>query len=150
MVRRTVAGWRSVRDCLWRLDQCRSTRFLAVAISPTPLVVFTKWFAVIHGTFTYDDLDIVLVARTVPLAQSLLVLHGDAAIPLFRIFFAAMYALFGVHEVCWNLYFLVLMLAVNLTAPAKLVALGANLVVASLFYLTVISAAVWSDTVIGN
>ena len=141
-------------DASWRyrlpqLDQNKGTRFLAVVILFTPLIVFTKWFAVIHGTFTYDDLDLLLVARTMPLMQSLLVMHGDVPIPLFRIFFSGMYALFGVNELYWNLYFLLLMLAVHLTALAILITLGANLVVASLFFLTTISASVWSYTALG-
>jgi hypothetical protein len=141
-------------DASWRyrlpqLDQNKGTRFLAVVMLFTPLIVFTKWFAVIHGTFTYDDLDLLLVARTMPLMQSLLVMHGDVPIPLFRIFFSGMYALFGINELYWNLYFLFLMLAVHLTALAILITLGANLVVASLFFLTTISASVWSYTTLG-
>jgi hypothetical protein len=144
-----VASWRSVFDHLQRLDQSERTRFLAVAISLTPLIVFTKWFAVIHGTFVYDDLDILMVVRTMPLAHSLSVMHGDVLLPLFRIFFSGMYALFGSNELYWNLYFLLLTVAVHLTALGVLVALGANLVVAALFYLTMISARVWSYTAVG-
>jgi hypothetical protein len=92
----------------------------------------------------YDDLDILAVVRTTPLMQSLWLVHGDVPIPLFRIFFAGMYALFGVSELYWNLYFLLLVLTVCLTALAVLVALGANLIVSALFYLTTISAAVWN------
>jgi hypothetical protein len=146
---RVAALWRGALDCLQQLDQAKRTRFLAVALSLTPLVVFTKWFAVIHGTFTYDDFDILSVVRTMPLAQSILVMHGDVPIPLFRIFFSGMYALFGVKELYWNLYFLLLTLTMHLTALAILVALGANLVVAALFYLTTISASVWSYTAVG-
>jgi hypothetical protein len=134
---------------LSRLDQSKRARFLAVALSITPLIVFTKWFGVIHGTFTYDDLDILAAVRTMPLAQLLLVLHGDATIPLFRLFFAGMYALFDVKDAYWNIYFLFLILAVNLTALAILIALDANLVVAALFYLAVISAQVWSYVAVG-
>jgi hypothetical protein len=147
--RRVATLWRSFLDRLQRLDQSKRTRFFAVAISLTPLVIFTKWFAVVHGVFTYDDFDILVVVRTIPLAQSLLVMHGDVPIPLFRIFFSGMYALFGVKEFYWNLCFLLLTLAVHLTALAILVALGANLVVSALFYLTTISAGVWSYTAVG-
>lgn len=146
---RVAAGSRDAFDLLQQLDQTKRARFLAVALSLTPLIVFTKWFAVIHGTFTYDDYDILAVARTMPLAQSLPLMHGDVPIPLFRIFFSGMYALFGVNELYWNLYFLLLTVAVHLTALAILVALGANLVVAALFYLTMISARVWSYTAVG-
>lgn len=98
----------------------------------------------------YDDLDILLVLRTTPLVHSLWLLHGDVPIPLFRVFFAAMYALFGVHAFYWNLYFVLLVLAVNLTALAVLVALGTNLIVSALFYLTTISASVWNyDPTVG-
>lgn len=98
----------------------------------------------------YDDLDILLVLRTTPLVHSLWLLHGDVPIPLFRIFCAGMYALFGVHALYWNLYFVLLVLAVNLTALAVLVALGTNLIVSALFYLTMISASVWNyDPTVG-
>jgi len=141
-------------DASWRyrlpqLDQNKGTRFLAVAILFTPLIIFTKWFAVIHGTFTYDDLDLLLVARTMPLMQSLLMMHGDVPLPLCRIFFSGMYALFGVNELYWNLFFLFLTLGVQLAALAIVIALGANLVVASLFFLTTISASVWNYTAVG-
>jgi hypothetical protein len=147
--RRVMASCQSAFDHLQQLDQSKRTRFLAVAIVLTPLVVFTKWFAVMHGTFVYDDLDILMVVRTMPLAQSLSMMHGDVPLPLFRIFFSGMYALFGANELYWNLYFLLLTAAVHLTALAILVALGANLVVTALFYLTVISARVWSYTAVG-
>ncbi len=98
----------------------------------------------------YDDLDILAAVRTLPLAQSLWMVHGDAPIPLFRIFFSGMYALFSVNQLYWNLYFLLLVLAVCLTALAVLAALGANLTVCALFYLTTISAAVWNyDPTVG-
>jgi hypothetical protein len=143
------ASWRYVLDRLLQLDQNKGTRFLAVVILFTPLIVFTKWFAVIHGTFTYDDLDLLLVARTMPLMQSLLMMHGDVPLPLCRIFFSGMYALFGVNELYWNLFFLFLTLGVQLAALAIVIALGANLVVASLFFLTTISASVWNYTAVG-
>src|SRR5882757_7824293 len=142
-------GWQDLLDAFRRCDQSKKARFLAVVIALTPLIVFTKWFAVVNGIFTYDDFDILMVVRNVPLAQSLFLVHGDAPIPLFRVFFAAMYALFGVKEFYWNLYFLLLILAVNITALAILTALGANLVISALFYLTVMSASVWSYTTLG-
>jgi hypothetical protein len=141
---RLMAARRTVIDTLHFLDRSRRSRFLAVALAITPLVFLTRWIAGIHGTFMYDDLDILSVVRTMPLAQSLWQVHGDVPIPLFRIFFAGMYALFGVNELYWNLYFLLLVLAVNLTALAIIVALGANLVVSILFFLTTMSAAVWN------
>ena len=144
-----LAGWQKFLGAVELLDQTRRTRFLAVALAITPLVLLTRWFGVIHGTFTYDDLDILLVLRTTPLLQSLSLLHGDVPIPLFRVFFAGMYALFGVHELYWNLYVLLLTLAINLSALAILVALGANLVISALFYVTMISAAVWNYTAVG-
>jgi len=98
----------------------------------------------------YDDLDILSVVRTMPLVQSLWLVHGDVPIPLFRIFFASMHTLFGVNELYWNLYFLLLVLTVCLAALAMLVALGTNLIVSALFYLTTISAAVWNyDPTVG-
>ena len=45
--------------------------------------------------------------------RNFVLLHGDAAIPLFRVFFAGMYAIFDVQDAYWNLYFLLLTLAVS-------------------------------------
>ena len=143
-VRWTAVGRRNFLEALQLLDQSKQTRFLAVALAITPLIFLTRWISGIHGTFMYDDLDILAVVRTMPLAQSLWLVHGDVPIPLFRIFFAGMYALFGVNELYWNLYFLLLILAVNLTALAILISVGANLIVSVLFYLTTMSAAVWN------
>jgi hypothetical protein len=139
-----AVGRRNFLDALRSFDQPKQTRFLAIVIAITPLVFLTRWIAGIHGTFMYDDLDILAVVRTMPLVQSLWLVHGDVPIPLFRVFFASMYALFGVNELYWNLYFLLLILAVNLTALAILVSVGANLIVSTLFYLTTMSAAVWN------
>ena len=44
----------------------RITRLVALLATFTPLVIFCRWFAVVHGTFTYDDLDI-LAGSSVPL-----------------------------------------------------------------------------------
>ena len=148
-ISRLMAGRRTAIDTLQLLDQSRRSRFLTVAFAITPLILFTRWFGVIHGTFTYDDLDILAIVRTMPLPQSLWLVHGDVPIPLFRIFFAGMYAMFGVNELYWNLYVLLLTLAVNLAALAILVDLGASLIVSALFYLTMISAAVWNYTAVG-
>ena len=145
-----VAGRRSFLDTIRLADQSRKTRFLAAALAITPLVFLTRWFGGIHGTFMYDDLDILSVVRTMPLTQSLWLVHGDVPIPLFRVFFAGMYALFGVNEVWWNLYFLSLVLAVSLAALAILIAVDANLIVSALFFLTTISASVWNyDPTVG-
>ena len=144
-----MAGRRTVVETIQLLDQSKQTRFLAIAIAITPLIFFTQWFGVIHGTFTYDDLDILAVVRTTPLLPSLWLVHGDVPIPLFRIFFAAMYAMFGVNQLYWNLYVLLLTLAVNLAALAILVAFNASLIISALFYLTMISAAVWNYTAVG-
>lgn len=146
---RLAESRRVVLACVRRLDQSKRRRFLAVAIVFTPLIVFTKWFAVIHGAFKYDDFDMLLVARRTPLGQSLLAMHGDVVLPLFRLFFAGMYTLFGVDELYWNLYFLFLILAVQLAALAILVAVGADIVVAALFYMATLSASVWSYTGVG-
>jgi hypothetical protein len=147
---RLMAGRRTVIDTLHLLDRSKQTRFLAVAIAITPLIFLTRWISGIHGTFMYDDLDILSVVRTMPLAQSLWLVHGDVPIPLFRVFFASMYAMFGVNDLYWNLYFLLLVLAVNLTALAILVSVGANLIVSVLFYVTTMSAAVWNyDPTVG-
>ncbi|SHN82323.1 hypothetical protein [Bradyrhizobium erythrophlei] len=144
-----IAGRRHLSTAIRRIDQSNKRRFFAVIIALTPLIVFTKWFAVLHGIFTYDDLDLIAVVRTVPLGQSLLMMHGDVPLPLCRIFFEVMYSLFGVTEFYWNLYFLLLIGAVNITAVALLAALGTNLIILSLFYLTTISASVWSYTAVG-
>jgi len=144
-----AAAWTALLATLRRNDRTRKGRLAAVLIVLTPLAIFTHWFVVIHGTFTYDDLDILAVIRTAPLLPSLLLLHGDAAIPLFRVFFAAMYATFGVHELYWNLYSLLLMLTVNVAAVALLVRLGTSLLVSALFYVTVMSAGVWNYVALG-
>lgn len=155
MINRSVRCWatagrRRILDAIRLADQSRKKRFLAVALAVTPLVFLTRWFGGIHGTFMYDDLDILSVVRTMPLAQSLWLVHGDVPIPLFRIFFAGMYVLFGVNEAWWNLYFLALVLAVSLTALAILISVDANLIVSALFFLTTISAAVWNyDPTVG-
>jgi hypothetical protein len=149
VARYVAATWTVLLTTLRRSDRTKKTRLVAVLAVLTPLAIFTKWFGVIHGTFTYDDLDILAVIRTAPLLPSLLLLHGDAAIPLFRIFFAGMYATFGVQELYWNLYFLLLMLMVNAAAVVLLVRLGTNLVVAALFYVTVMSADVWTYVALG-
>lgn len=149
-VRWVMAGRRSFLDAVRLVDQSRKRRFLVAALAMTPFVFLTRWFGGIHGTFMYDDLDILSVVRTMPLAQSLWLVHGDVPIPLFRIFFAGMYALFGVNEAWWNLYFLSLVLAVSLTALAILIAVDTNLIVSSLFFLTTISASVWNyDPTVG-
>src|SRR5437764_999956 len=134
---------KTVRKHFRRLDGSKPARFLTIAVCLTPLIALTKWFDVLRGTFTYDDLEILSVARNMPVLPSLTLLHGDATIPMFRMFFLGMYTLFGVNELYWNLYFLLLMLAVNLAALAILVALGANLVVSALFYVICMSASVW-------
>jgi hypothetical protein len=102
-VRWTFSGRQTFLDGFQHLDKSKLARFFAVAIAITPLVLLTRWFGGIHGTFMYDDLDILAVVRTVPLVQSLWLTHGDVPIPLFRIFFAGMYTLFGVNELYWNL-----------------------------------------------
>jgi len=141
--------WRALPGLVKRFDRSRRTRFLAIALILTPLVLFTKWFAVIHGAFTYDDFEILSIARTMPMLQSLFLVHGDVPIPLFRIFFSAMYAMFDVHALYWNIYFLLLTISVNLLALAVLVSLETNLIVSALFYLTIISASVWNYTAVG-
>jgi hypothetical protein len=141
--------WRALPGLVEHFDRSKRSRFFAIAITLTPLVLFTKWFAVIHGAFTYDDFDILAVARTIPTLKSLFLVHGDVPIPLFRIFFTVMYALFDVHALYWNIYFLLLMIAVDLLALALLVSLGTNLIVSALFYLTIISASVWNYTAVG-
>jgi hypothetical protein len=138
-----VAGW------IEQGDRTKKTRLVALLATLTPLVIFCRWFAVVHGTFAYDDLDILAVIRTTPFVTSLLLLHGDAAIPLFRVFFAGMYAIFGVQDVYWNLYSLLLTMAVNTAALVLLVRLGTNLVVSALFYVTAISSAVWTSVAFG-
>src|SRR5258708_7469961 len=149
VARHVAATWTALLTTLRRSDRTKKARLVAVLAVLTPLAIFTKWFGVIHGTFTYDDLDILAVIRTAPLLPSLLLLHGDAAIPLFRIFFAGIYAMFGVQELYWNLYCLLLMLMVNAAAVVLLVRLGTNLVVAALFYVTVMSADVWTYVALG-
>jgi hypothetical protein len=149
LVHGAFGGRRSVRSRLIQLDQSKSARFLAVVILFAPLIIATKWFAVIHGTFVYDDFDMLSIARTTPLAKAIFLIHGDVPLPLFRAFVSGMYALFGVNELYWNLYFLFLTVAVNLAALALLIVLGANFVVASVFFLTTISASVWSFTALG-
>ena len=136
-------------DRLPPLPKTKRARFLAIVLLLAPLIVFTKWFDAFHGTFTYDDLDFLGVARTSPLIRSLLDIHGDVPLPLTRVFFSSMYALFGTTEAYWNLYYVILVLAVQLTALAILVSLGSNFVVASCFFLTAISASVWNYTAAG-
>jgi hypothetical protein len=147
--RRFPTPWRALPGLVNHFDRSKRSRFFAVALALTPLILFTKWFEVIHGTFTYDDFDILAVARTIPTLKSLFLVHGDVPIPLFRIFFTAMYALFDVHALYWNIYFLLLMISVDLLALAVLVSLGTNLVVLALFYLTITSASVWNYTAVG-
>jgi hypothetical protein len=127
----------------------KRARLLTILLVLTPLIVVTKWFRVVDGIFTYDDFDLLAVLRTMPLAQAMVTFHGDVPLPLLRVFVAAMHGLFGVDEFWWNLFFLLLILAVNWTAVAILIGLGCDLLVGGLFYLTAMSAAVWDYTALG-
>jgi hypothetical protein len=73
-VRWTFSGRQTFLDGFQHLDKSKLARFFVVAIAITPLVLLTRWLT-----------------------------HGDVPIPLFRIFFAGMYTLFGVNELYWNL-----------------------------------------------
>jgi hypothetical protein len=126
-----------------QLDRSKRARFFSIAIFLSPLAVTAKWFGVVRGFFMYDDFDILLVVREVPLMQSLFVFHGDGPIPLFRVFFTLMYHTFGVNEVFWNIYVILLMLAVNLVALAILIELGVGFVSAALFYVIMLTASAW-------
>lgn len=133
----------TLMQAIARFDRSKRTRFISIAILLSPLAVTAKWFGVVHGFFAYDDFDLLLVTRELPFAQSLFVLHGDGTIPLFRVFFAVMYRSFGVNEAFWNIYIILLLLAVNLAALAIMVELGVGFVSAAFFYAVMLTASAW-------
>lgn len=66
-------------------------------------VLITYWPSIQNGYFRYDDFEFISFYRNLPLLKSLIAVHGDHALPLYRLEVAIMYSLFGVNHVPYNL-----------------------------------------------
>lgn len=95
--------------------------------------------------FAYDDFEIISVMHAHPLREAIFMLHGDHTMPLLRVEFSLMHALFGFNTFFYNAALLLMLGALLFFGVLLLKELGAGFVAAALFMVLAGAGQLWGE-----
>lgn len=136
----TSTGQSSGSNRSWRLAVLGVGCLSVFAFYPVTLV---------SGYFRYDDFDLISMAATRPLADLLLLPHGDHVLPLTRVLAHGMYHLFGVSAAPYNALILLCMAAVLYSGSRVLAELGTSRGAQILFIPLMLFWTPWAELMTG-
>lgn len=112
-------------------------------------VLILYWPSIRNGYFRYDDFEFISYFRNLPLLKTLVVVHGDHALPLYRLEVAIMYMLFGVNHVPYNVALLTLFCLTALFSVLILRELKTGQLGILLFLMQYIGWTLWGNSLTG-
>ena len=98
-----------------------------------------------HGYFQFDDFEVMEIARTHSLWNSIFLIHGDHTMPLFRLELGITRMLFGTQALYYNLLLLGLFIAILFTGVLLLWACGAGAIALAAFVILMAGSILWSE-----